>query len=143
MNQEILRVSKNNHSNQKALQLIWTQLARICCGRSKKCFVYGFVFQVISEKKNTVQQRFYKEFQRHFCLAALKFIPDWFVASKTLEKFHDSLILVYSFLMKILAQSHFLPMKWVFLVQILIKLILMMTKIFMKIFLILLFMSDF
>ena len=25
------------------------------------------------------------------CLTALKFIPDWFVASKMLEKFHDSL----------------------------------------------------
>ena len=25
------------------------------------------------------------------CLAALKFIPDWFVTSKILEKFHDVL----------------------------------------------------
>ena len=24
------------------------------------------------------------------CLAALKFIPDWFVRSKMLEKFHDA-----------------------------------------------------
>ena len=26
------------------------------------------------------------------CLEALKFIPDWFVASKILEKFHDALL---------------------------------------------------
>ena len=27
------------------------------------------------------------------CLAALKFIPDWFVTSKMLEKFHDALLI--------------------------------------------------
>ena len=26
------------------------------------------------------------------CLAALKFIPDWFVTSKMLEKLHDALL---------------------------------------------------
>ena len=26
------------------------------------------------------------------CLAALKFIPDWFVTSTMLEKFHDALL---------------------------------------------------
>ena len=27
------------------------------------------------------------------CLAALKFIPDWFVTIKMLEKFHDALLI--------------------------------------------------
>ena len=45
------------------------------------------------------------------CLAELKFIPHWFVASEMLEKFHDSLSLTM-----ILVRSHFMLMKWVFLV---------------------------
>ena len=39
-------------------------LVRICCGRSTNCFLYSFVFQVISEK--TLRYRFYKEFETHF-----------------------------------------------------------------------------
>ena len=48
------------------------------------------------------------------CLAILKFIPDWFVTSKMLEKFHNVLLdnEEMLFLMKILIKSHFLPIKW-------------------------------
>ena len=66
INQEIVKTSKNNQSSWKALRLMCTQLPRICCGHSKSCFIYSFVFKVISEKKNTVQQRFHKEFERDF-----------------------------------------------------------------------------
>ena len=52
------------------------------------------------------------------CLAALKFIPDWFPTSKMIEKFHNSLLADEDihFLMKILVKSHFMLMKWVFFV---------------------------
>ena len=39
-------------------------LARICRGRSTGCFIYNFLFQVISER--TLQQRFNQEFERCF-----------------------------------------------------------------------------
>ena len=42
------------------------------------------------------------------CLTVLKFITDWFVRNKMLEKFRDA------FLMKSLVKLHL--MKWVFLV---------------------------
>ena len=62
------------------------------------------------------------------CLAALKFILDWIFASKMFENFMMiySLMMIYSFFMKNLVKSHFLLMKWIFLVQILIKLSLKM-----------------
>ena len=50
INQEILKVSKNNHDDLKALQLLWPELARIRQGISTSCFIYGFAIQVISEK---------------------------------------------------------------------------------------------
>ena len=50
INQEIMKSSKNNQSSWKARRLMCTKLARICWGRSKSCFLYGFAFQVISEK---------------------------------------------------------------------------------------------
>ena len=43
------------------------------------------------------------------------------------------LMMIYSFLMKILVKSHFLLMKWELLVQILIKITLMITKILLEI----------
>ena len=46
----MLKVSRNNDSSWKALQLTCTYLAMICWGLSLSCFVYGFVFQVICEK---------------------------------------------------------------------------------------------
>ena len=54
------------------------------------------------------------------CLAALKFIPDWFVTSRMLEKFHNALfsnddILLMKILMKILITSHLLLIKDIFL----------------------------
>ena len=49
------------------------------------------------------------------CLAALKFIPDWFVTSKNFLLLCTQMM-VYSFLMKILVMIHFVIMKWVFLV---------------------------
>ena len=54
------------------------------------------------------------------CLAALKFIPDWFVTSRMLEKFHNALfsnddILLMKILMKILITSHLLLIKVIFL----------------------------
>ena len=42
-------LKKNNHRSWKPLQQRWLWLARIFLGRSASCFVYGFVFQVISE----------------------------------------------------------------------------------------------
>ena len=51
------------------------------------------------------------------CLAALKFILDWFVTNKIIKNFIllCMQMLIYSFLMKIL-MLHFVVMKWVFLV---------------------------
>ena len=52
------------------------------------------------------------------CLATLKFIPDWFVTSKMLEKLDNglhTLIMIYSFPMKTLMKSHLLPIKDIFL----------------------------
>ena len=59
--QEIMKASKTNQSSCKALQLMWTLLVRICRGQSTSVFVYGFVFQVISEK--TLSS---KDFTRNF-----------------------------------------------------------------------------
>ena len=55
-------------------------------------------------------------------LSALKFVPDWFVRSKMIKSFLRlcTQMMVYSFLMSILIISHFVVLKWVFLVQILI-----------------------
>ena len=52
------------------------------------------------------------------CLATLKFIPDWFVTSKMLEKLDNglhTLIMISSFPMKILMKLHLLPIKDIFL----------------------------
>ena len=77
-------------------------------------------------------------------LPALTFIPDWFVTSKILEKFHNALLHNddIRFLMKILIKSLTLISNYI-LLQIFIKLILMKIMILMKMILILLFMSDF
>ena len=52
------------------------------------------------------------------CLEALKFIPDWYVTSKMLEKFNDTLNTNddIRFLMKILGKSNFFLIKSVFVV---------------------------
>ena len=67
------------------------------------------------------------------CMAPLKFILDWFLASKVLERFHDPYLLMMtnSFLMKILVKQHFSVTKWIFSKQILIKLTLLMIMILM------------
>ena len=76
-------------------------------------------------------------------LASLKLIPNWFVTNKMTKNLYtalhsnDGLL----FLMKILVMSHFVVMKWVFLVYILI--ILTLIIILMKMILILLFLSGF
>ena len=77
-------------------------------------------------------------------LPALTFIPDWFVTSKILEKFHNALLHNddIRFLMKILIKSLTLISNYI-LLPIFIKLILMNIMILMKMILILLFMSDF
>ena len=51
------------------------------------------------------------------CLAALKFITDWFVTSKMLGKFDNTfmLMMIYSFIMKIVIKSHLLLIKNIFL----------------------------
>ena len=51
-------------------------------------------------------------------LLALKFVIDWFVINKMIKKLHNALFADDDiiFLMKILVMSHFLGMKWVFLV---------------------------
>ena len=51
-------------------------------------------------------------------LPALKFIPNWFVTSKMIKNFIllCTRAMVYSFLIKIPVMSHFVVMKWVFLV---------------------------
>ena len=75
------------------------------------------------------------------CLAALKFLTDRFVASKLFVKFHHTLLANDDilFLMEILIKSHFLLIKWIFLM----KLILMMIIVSMKMILKLIFTSDF
>ena len=45
-----LKASQNNLNSWNAIQMMHTQLVRICCGRSASSFTYGFVFQVISEE---------------------------------------------------------------------------------------------
>ena len=76
----------------------------------------------------------------HF-LPALKFVPDWFVTSKMIEKLDDALFANDDVIL-INEVSNFWAVKWVFLVQILIILTLMML-ILMKMTLKLLSMSDF
>ena len=51
-------------------------------------------------------------------LAALKLIPNWFVTRKMIKNFIllCTQMIVSSFFMKILVMSHFVVMKWVFLV---------------------------
>ena len=60
-------------------------------------------------------------------LPALKFVPDWFVTGKMIEKLHNVLFEDDNilFLMKILEMSYFPVMKWLFLMQILIIITLM------------------
>ena len=74
-------------------------------------------------------------------LAALKFIPDWFVTSEMIKKRFTALYAGerYSILMKILMMLYL--MKWVLLILILTILIWIM--IVMKMILILLFLSGF
>ena len=72
------------------------------------------------------------------CLAALKFIPDWFLTNKMLYW----LMVIYLFLIKFIIKSHLMLMKDIFLMKILIKLTLMKIRILMMIILILLFSSD-
>ena len=52
-------------------------------------------------------------------LPALKFVPDWFLTKKNLLKnvmMLNFLMMIKYFLMKIMVMSHFLVLKWVFLV---------------------------
>ena len=51
------------------------------------------------------------------CLAALKLIPDWLVASKMIKKLFTALLQmkIYSTLMKVLVMPYFIVMKWVYL----------------------------
>ena len=60
-------------------------------------------------------------------LLALKFVLDWFLTSKMIKKLDEAFCAndVIT-LMKILLMSHFLVVKWLFLVLTLIRLILMM-----------------
>ena len=57
---------------------------------------------------------------------ALKLVPDWFVTSKIFKKLLTALYAddnILSFLMNILLMPHFVVIKWIFLVQILITLV--------------------
>ena len=76
-------------------------------------------------------------------LAALKLIPNWFVASKMIKKLFTALYVDENilYLMKILVMLYLIIMKWVLLILILIILVLMI--ILMKKILIILFLSDF
>ena len=76
-------------------------------------------------------------------LAALKLIPDWFVASKMIKKLLTDLYVDENilYLMQILVMLYFIIMKWVLLILILIILVLMI--ILMKKILVTLFLSDF
>ena len=65
-------------------------------------------------------------------LPALQFVPDWIVTKKLIKNLDD---VIFSnddiaFFKKILATSHLIVIKWVFLVEILIILTLMMMMIF-------------
>ena len=64
---EFKNTNTRNSNTRKALQLMYTQPVRICRGRSASCFIYYFVFQVISEKK-LCSKVFYQQFERYFCL---------------------------------------------------------------------------
>ena len=78
-------------------------------------------------------------------LPTLKFITDWFVKKndlKAAKKYFTALLADDSILFNILAMSHLQLMTWVFFVQLLIILTVMML-VFMKKILKLLFMSDF
>ena len=59
-------------------------------------------------------------------LAALKLIPNWFVTDKMIKKLYTAFYAdtVYPFFMKVLVMSHFVVMKWAFLVKLLKMLIL-------------------
>ena len=50
------------------------------------------------------------------CLAALKFFPGWFVASKAIKKKFYALYAdkIYSTLMKVLVMPYLIVMKWVY-----------------------------
>ena len=52
------------------------------------------------------------------CLAASKFIPDWFLTSKMLENFHDALLRNFDILVfdKGFIKVKSFLMKWIFLV---------------------------
>ena len=51
-------------------------------------------------------------------LSALKFVPDWFVAGKMIKKLDDDTLFANDiiFINKFLITSHFVVVKWVFLV---------------------------
>ena len=50
INNDTVKTSENNHSSSKALQLMWTQLGRICLGNSRKYFILSLLILVINEK---------------------------------------------------------------------------------------------
>ena len=124
----------------------------MCCKAFNKCFLAFFlysrsmqnsrnVWQVISEDLfsiNYVPDE-YKTQQMcdeavDDCWAALKFVPDWFFASKMIKVLLlFTQMKIYSILMKILVMSCLLIMAWVFLIWILIilslRLLIMMRMI--------------
>ena len=66
-------------------------------------------------------------------LPTSNFVPDWFVTSKIIKKLFTALFAdenILSILMKILIMLHLIALKWVFLIEILI--ILILIKILMK-----------
>ena len=79
------------------------------------------------------------------CLAALKFIPDWFAKSEMFEKFHDAILANVDklFFDKDFSKATFFANEMVIFGVNLDKLTLMMIINFMKMILKLLFMSGF
>ena len=80
-----MNTSNIYHRNWKT-QLMCTWSLKICGEYSTTCFVYGFVFQVISEKHCVLN--FYKKFERDFPMAKIvTIIPANLVANLLLSLF--------------------------------------------------------
>ena len=72
---QVLEASKNDYNCWISLQLMCLQLTKICWEYSASCFIYGFAFQVISEKILSSKEAFLFESKcnYNFCKFSYKF----------------------------------------------------------------------
>ena len=82
----------------------------------RKRDIYKDPFQIVYCSNKYKAQRMFDEAVDD-CLAALNFVTEWFVTSKMLEKLVIlyTLMMIYSFIMKIFIKSHLLLIKNIFL----------------------------